>query len=117
MLQHEINHRGDARGGRHLDGGPQAARDDLRINLVDVVLLAQLAILRAGHGRVDDDDVLQGLRHGILEHVLQGLAIVIELQIVHEELHLRAMPGIADGLVVHRLAARTVAIGERSQAA
>ena len=45
--------------------------DHLRVDLVDVVLFAQLAVLRAGDGGVDDDDVLQRLRHGVLENALE----------------------------------------------
>src|SRR5690606_2185474 len=113
--QHEIHDRSDARGGGHLYRRPQSARDDLGIDLVDVILLAQLAVLRAGDGHVHDDDVLQRLRYGVLEDALERAPIVIQLEVVHEETHLRAVPRIADRLVVHRFAAAPAGFGERAE--
>ena len=49
--EHEIDDRGDSGGRRHLDRRPQPARDHLRIDLVDVVFLAQLAVLLAARPR------------------------------------------------------------------
>ena len=117
IREHQIHHGGDARGRGHLDGRPQASGDHLRIDLVDVVFLAQLAVLLAGDRGVDDDHVLQRLRHGVFEHALQRGAIRIELQVVHEQAHLRAMPGITHGLVVDLLALLAVGLGQRAQAA
>ena len=117
MLEHQIDDGGDAGGGGDLDGGPQPPGDDLRVDLVDVVLLAQLAVLLAGHRGIDNDDVLQRLRHGVLEDPLERGAVVVELQVVHEQAHLLAVTRIADGLVVHRLDVRPVRLGERAQAA
>ena len=115
--QHQVDDGGDARGRGHLDRRPQPARDHLRIDLVDVVFFAQFAVLLAGDGGVDDDHVLQRLRHRVFEHALQRGAIVIELQVVHEQAHLRAMPGITHGLVVDLLALLAVGLGQRAQAA
>src|SRR5256885_17256384 len=47
LLEHEVQHRGDAGGRRDLNRRPQPPGDDLRIDLVDVVFLAQLSVLRA----------------------------------------------------------------------
>ena len=95
----------DAGGRRDLDRRPEPARDHLRVDLADVVLLAQLAVLPAGDRDVDDHDVLQRLRHGVLEDALQRGAVLVQLEVVHQQAHLRAVPGIADGLVVHALGA------------
>ena len=89
----------------------------LRIHLVDVILLAQVAVLLAGHGNVDHDDVLQRLRHGVLEDALERAAVVIELQVVHQQPHLLAVAGIAHGLIVHDLRACAVRFGQRAEAA
>src|SRR2546430_10814427 len=45
VLEHEIHDRGDAGGRRDLNRRPQPPGDDLRIDLVDVVFLAQLSVL------------------------------------------------------------------------
>ena len=116
MLEHEVHHRGDSGGGGDLDRRPQPPGDDLRIDLVDVVFLAQLSILRAGDRRIHDHHVLERLRHGVLEDALERAAIVIELQVVHEQAHLLAVTGVTDGLVVHRLDVRAVGRGQRPEA-
>ena len=53
----------------------------------------------------------------MLEHALERRAILIELQIVHEQAHLRAMPRVTHGLVVDLLALLAVGLGQRTQAA
>ena len=117
IRQHDINDGTDAGGRRDLDGRPEAARDDLRVDLVDVVLLAKLAVLQPGHGRIDNDDVLQGLRHGVLEDALQRIAVVIEFEAVHQQAHLLAVSRVANRLVVHRLHALAVGLPQRAQPA
>jgi hypothetical protein len=93
------------------------AGDDLWIDLVHVVFFAQLAILFARRRRVHDHDVLQRLRHGVLEHAFQRSAIRVELEIVHEQTHLRAVSRVAHGLVIDLLALLAVGLRQRTQAA
>src|SRR5262249_31498639 len=117
MLEHQVHHRADPGGRAHLYGRPEPTRNHLRIDLADIALLAQLALLEPGHGRIHDDHVLQRLRHGILEDALERSAVLIEFQIVHEQPHLLAVARIADGLVVHALALRPAVLCQRPEPA
>ena len=115
--QYQVEHAADARGGRDLYRRPQPSGHDLRINAIDVILFAELTVLQSGHRRINDDHVLQRLRHRVFEDMFEGLAIVIELETVHQQPHLFTVPGIPDGLVIHRDDTIAVSFAERAESA
>ena len=116
-VEEQVDHRGDAGGGRDLDRAHQLAVDLLRIDLLGIALLRQAAVAHAGDDDEDQHHVLVRDRHRRLEHVLEQVAALLQPQVVQQHLHDVAVAGIAHGLVVEVLDLAVQRLAQRAEAA
>src|SRR5262249_13257553 len=93
------------------------ARRFAAVDLPNEVLLDEPPAAPAGDGDEDEHDVLRRRGDGRLEHVLEEVAALAEAEVVEQDPHDLAGPGIADGLVVERVDAALERLAERAEPA
>src|ERR1022692_1025186 len=98
----QIEHGADSSCGRDLNGAQRPTINVAAVDLVGVRFLDQLTGLATADSDEDNNHVLQGRRHCVLQNILQHVPAIPQAQVVEQRAHYHRMARIADRAVIER---------------